>query len=85
MKELTVTYMLDDNAEKRLAAILASFQAYKNDDGKQPFADWTETDAFNSIMTHGSKWDIQEKLAFAEQQLNLPVGETWKTREGATT
>jgi len=62
--EITVTYMLEAEDAARLEALL---EALKEKGGS--FKD--AADLFRALMTMGSKWDINEKLVFAEQQAGL--------------
>lgn len=71
MKEITVKYLISDEEEDRLKKLLPTFQSYKNDNGEYPFRDWTIDNVFDAVMTQGSKYDINKKLAFIEWKQGL--------------
>lgn len=73
MKEIQVTYLLDEEQEARLKKITEACQkrTIKN----------TEEQQFEVIMTLGCKWDIDDKLSFYEFQLGLRenfISDSWK-------
>ncbi len=73
MREVTVTYSIDADAEKRLEALV---EAFNKKDGNL-----TVESLFRSLMLLGSTWDIKEKLAYAERSVDIQVGETYETRK----
>lgn len=73
MREVTVTYSIDADAEKRLEALV---EAFNKKDGN-----FTVESLFRSLMLLGSTWDIKEKLAYAERSVDIQVGETYETRK----
>ena len=73
MREITVTYSIDADAEKRLEALV---EAFNKKDGNL-----TVESLFRSLMLLGSTWDIKEKLAYAERNVDIQVGETYETRK----
>jgi len=73
MREITVTYSIDADAEKRLEALVGVFN--KKD------GNLTIESLFRSLMLLGSTWDIKEKLAYAERSVDIQVGETYETRK----
>ena len=82
--KIEVSYTLDDAEISRLQALKDAL----NKEGGH-FLD--EASVFSAIMLAGSKWDINDKLAFAEFQAGLKTHEeyqtaknAWKKKEGAT-
>lgn len=63
MKEMTVTYLLSDEQEQRLARITEEY--------KKQNLNLSLDKQFNGIMTFGSDDDINRRFAIHEQQLGI--------------
>lgn len=90
MREISVTYTLDDEYIARLEKLA---QALTEQSQKAGYKNgFTVESAFCSIMQTGSRWDINDKLSFAEWQAGLisyeqmqEQKEAWKNKDkGAT-
>lgn len=66
--EISVRYLLNEDEQKRLAALLPEWQAYAGGDNSFPFKDWTIKELFQSMMEMGSKYSIDKKLKFEEER-----------------
>lgn len=73
MKPYTVTYYLSDEAEKRLKAIQAGYNANGGS-----FNDLQEL--FNAIMNTKSDEHINDRLLFAEWQAHLITNKEYSDR-----
>lgn len=63
MKRISVDFTLSDEEEKRLEAITENYNKREND--------YTTDEVFRGIMLCGSKWNIKDKLTFAERQAGI--------------
>lgn len=63
-KDITVTFTLDEYQQRKLDNI---YLAYKN----QGFDFYTRESLFQSIMTVGSTYDVDKKLAYSEWQAGI--------------
>ena len=64
MREITVTYVLDDEHEKKLKEIAVEYKKQVVKD-----TDITEEKIFEHIMRMGSKHDIENKFNYWEKKL----------------
>lgn len=69
-KTFTVKFFIDPEELKRLEAIAEVFKQYVDQDGQKPFENHTPEKVFDSMMTLGSKKDIDQKLDFFERLTN---------------
>lgn len=78
MKEITVTYRLDEEDTARLDALLIAY--------REKGAAFKDIESlFNALMGLGSKWDINNKLIYAELNAGLiDDEEAARRREGKT-
>lgn len=84
MHEIKVTYRVNDEYYDRLTIIANCWnEKLSQTDSKVSF---TAESVFSSIMEVGSKWDMHEKISFAEYQAGLipyekflQAKDAWKT------
>ena len=74
MRKITVNYLVTDDEEKRLEALLPLWQRYPGADGDYPFNDWTVEEMFQTIMEFGSKFTIDTQISYEERRQRIVLG-----------